>query len=166
MSVFKRIIYHFRASMTHNCVLHTGCGLPPGPRGALGAAEGLSYLALAATAAWALLASFRSESTTPTQGQPATCIMLCPAVSQPQDRQRVMCCTEFSFALSCCEMCSMEQKFRKPPPSLCLAALQANVSLLGKAACKLAATCAMPLLHSMLYTSAVLANMSDVRCRA
>ncbi len=30
----------------------TGCGLPPGPSGALGAAEGVSYLVVAGAAAW------------------------------------------------------------------------------------------------------------------
>ena len=31
-----------------------GCGLPPGPSGALGAAEGLSYVTLLGIAAWSL----------------------------------------------------------------------------------------------------------------
>jgi len=34
-----------------------GCGLPPGPSGALGAAEGVSYLVVAGAAAWGVGAS-------------------------------------------------------------------------------------------------------------
>lgn len=36
-------------------LLRTGCGLPPGPAGTLGAAEGLSYLIIAAVAIRALV---------------------------------------------------------------------------------------------------------------
>ncbi|KAK9797086.1 hypothetical protein WJX73_006883 [Symbiochloris irregularis] len=37
----------------------TGCGLPPGPSGALGAAEGVSYIAVAAVAVWSLASAIR-----------------------------------------------------------------------------------------------------------
>ncbi|XP_006661683.1 uncharacterized protein LOC102713121 [Oryza brachyantha] len=43
----------------------TGCGLPPGPSGALGAAEGVSYLVVAALIGWSLTTKVRTGSGLP-----------------------------------------------------------------------------------------------------
>ncbi|CAM0944512.1 unnamed protein product [Alopecurus aequalis] len=43
----------------------TGCGLPPGPGGALGAAEGVSYLVVAAIVGWSLTTKARTGSGLP-----------------------------------------------------------------------------------------------------
>ena len=48
------------------CVLRvTGCGLPPGPGGALGALEGVSYLAVGAVFLWSLVTKARTGSGLP-----------------------------------------------------------------------------------------------------
>ncbi|KAK8949527.1 hypothetical protein KSP39_PZI004986 [Platanthera zijinensis] len=43
----------------------TGCGLPPGPGGALGAVEGLSYLVVAGIVAWSVYTKARTGSGLP-----------------------------------------------------------------------------------------------------
>ncbi|KAG0458449.1 hypothetical protein HPP92_023606 [Vanilla planifolia] len=43
----------------------TGCGLPPGPGGVLGAAEGVSYLLIAGIVAWSLYTKVRTGSGLP-----------------------------------------------------------------------------------------------------
>ena len=43
----------------------TGCGLPPGPGGALGAAEGVSYLVVAALVGWSVSTKARTGSGLP-----------------------------------------------------------------------------------------------------
>ena len=42
-----------------------GCGLPPGPGGLLGAAEGLSYLTVGALAIWTVLSKLRTGRSLP-----------------------------------------------------------------------------------------------------
>uniref|UniRef100_A0ACD5ZJ82 Uncharacterized protein n=1 Tax=Avena sativa TaxID=4498 RepID=A0ACD5ZJ82_AVESA len=43
----------------------TGCGLPPGPGGALGAAEGVSYLVIAGLVGWSITTKVRTGSGLP-----------------------------------------------------------------------------------------------------
>ncbi|KAG1341909.1 hypothetical protein COCNU_05G001380 [Cocos nucifera] len=43
----------------------TGCGLPPGPGGLIGAAEGVSYLVVAGIVAWSLYTKVRTGSGLP-----------------------------------------------------------------------------------------------------
>ncbi|CAH9105653.1 unnamed protein product [Cuscuta europaea] len=43
----------------------TGCGLPPGPGGSLGALEGVSYLAAAAIVGWSLYTKIKTGSGLP-----------------------------------------------------------------------------------------------------
>ncbi|NP_001142881.1 hypothetical protein Zm00014a_028006 [Zea mays] len=43
----------------------TGCGLPPGPGGALGAAEGVSYLVVAGLVGWSVTTKVRTGSGLP-----------------------------------------------------------------------------------------------------
>lgn len=43
----------------------TGCGLPPGPGGSLGAAEGVSYLVVAGIVAWSVYTKVRTGSGLP-----------------------------------------------------------------------------------------------------
>ena len=40
--------------------MHAGCGLPPGPSGLLGAAEGISYLSVIGIAVWGLVSKVSS----------------------------------------------------------------------------------------------------------
>lgn len=48
----------------------TGCGLPPGPGGLLGAAEGLSYLTVAALAIWSVTSKLRTGRSLPSGSGP------------------------------------------------------------------------------------------------
>mmetsp|Transcript_63522 Transcript_63522/g.200897 ORF Transcript_63522/g.200897 Transcript_63522/m.200897 type:complete len:103 (+) Transcript_63522:393-701(+) len=43
----------------------TGCGLPPGPGGSLGAIEGVSYLALVAIVAWSAVTKAKTGTGLP-----------------------------------------------------------------------------------------------------
>jgi hypothetical protein len=43
----------------------TGCGLPPGPGGAIGAAEGVSYLVILGTVAWSTYTKVKTGSGLP-----------------------------------------------------------------------------------------------------
>ena len=43
----------------------TGCGLPPGPGGSIGAAEGVSYLVVAGIVAWSVYTKVKTGSGLP-----------------------------------------------------------------------------------------------------
>jgi len=55
-----------------------GCGLPPGPGGFLGAAEGLSYLTGGALAIWSLASKLSTGHGLP-KGEPTTFALLVAA---------------------------------------------------------------------------------------
>ena len=63
-------------------LLSAGCGLPPGPGGLLGAAEGVAYLTVAALAVWSLASKLFTGRGLP-QGKLATLALLPPAPSLP-----------------------------------------------------------------------------------
>ena len=46
-------------------VLCAGCGLPPGPGGSLGAAEGVAYLTVGALALWSVVTQLRTGQSLP-----------------------------------------------------------------------------------------------------
>lgn len=57
---------HSNANYLLTGSLAAGCGLPPGPGGSLGAAEGMAYLTVGALALWSVNAQLRTG-----QGLPA-----------------------------------------------------------------------------------------------
>lgn len=58
--------------------LCVGCGLPPGPGGSLGAAEGVSYVAVAVVALWSLISRISAR------GKPSAGILDCQKACCPQ----------------------------------------------------------------------------------
>lgn len=54
-----------------HCVCRAGCGLPPGPGGLLGAAEGVSYLTVSALAIWSAATKLSTGHSLP-KGEPTS----------------------------------------------------------------------------------------------